>query len=316
MTPERDKALLVCVPSSTLQLAVFRAFAGDTIDAIVIGNRGVPGDVIYEHSILNDPTFLSDLERIIAGRDVEVFIPNSLNLLYFFCAVNKRVIRISYVDEGRLTKEYIEGGFKKPAAPHSPALLAATGFATMLPGVVGRLAFSGIASFIRRFVVRKYVNDPTSYPYTTVERRVKPGVVVSHLRCDDPQEWMQFVDITVSPRLPNDYAGRTCLFLHPKDSANRDLADLLKGKLNAGAQPLLVRPHPLFNQSRELLEETISRIEAAGFSCEIASLSGEHETAVELYARGVRTFVCGDSSLIDTVDGHKSYFKNLRVVVL
>lgn len=76
----------------------------------------------------------------------------------------------------------------------------------------------------------------------------------------------------------------------------------------------LVRPHPMFQLRPAGLDALMDRLTQTGKPWEIVEVSGRHEVAIELYARGVRVYFCGASSLTETVDAYEDYFSGLRLI--
>jgi hypothetical protein len=320
MAPETSRRtghapLVVCIASSPLQLSVFRGSSAARREHLIVGNRGVAGDITYDRSILNDASFPADFDRLASGRAVEVFIPNALNLLYFIYASHPAVTKISYLDEGRLTRRFLEGGYRKPAHPAYGSILAAVRLANALPEGPRYYALKAIARSVRTTVIRPYERDTLDFPFRTVERSRKPGILLSHVRVPEAPDWVEFVDIFRGVTRTDELRNRACLFVHPKNLEDLHFMGRLLSALSETPlrQPLLLRPHPLFNRSPKLLDRLTNALADAGVDSETAPLSEEREVTVELYARGVRTFVCGESSVTDTVEAHPERFKGLHV---
>ncbi len=305
---------VIAIVSSPLQLAVFNASSVDKAQATIIGNRGVDGDISYEQSVLNDGNFIAKLSELIGSQEVEVFIPNSLNLVYFFAISDKRIKRISFVDEGRLTKRFLANGHKKPIAKHHRIFSALMRMVGIFPKPLRPLCYKFITYVMRKYVVQFYERDTLAYPYRTIERTQKSGVLLSHVPLAVMQSWVEFVDLTEKLDFPQNCMNQACLFLHPRYAEDPALIGQLQRELGGEKQKLLVRPHPNFTRAPELLEEVIARIKHAGIECEIVGVSGVHEVAIELYARGVRTFFCGETSITDTVEAYPGYFEGLKIV--
>jgi len=305
---------IVCIASSPLQLSVFRASVSTRGRPVtLVGGRGMRGDVTYQASVLNSASFIADLDRWLAPSGVEIYLPNSLNLLFYCCAADPRVRRISFIDEGGLTKQFVEGGWRKPMAPHHRPILWLTRRALGLGGPARFAALKALSILIRKLAIQPYVSDPARYPYRTIERSEKPGLVLSHTQREREHAWVEHVDLAVNFDFEEDYAGHTCLFLHPRDVQDGWLSAELSRDPGMKGGRLLVRPHPLFNQWPGLLDGFLRAMGEAGVDCRVAELSGEHDVTFELYARGVRTFVCGASSIRDTVSAYPNYFVGLRL---
>jgi hypothetical protein len=316
-TLDSSQKTSIALVASPLQYAVFKGYSYRLKNVMIIGHRGMRGNITYKHSVLNDPKFIPDFEQIINQRDAEVFLPNSLNLVYFFCVAHKHVKKISFLDEGRLTTLYIKSGFKKRRAWYHNELKMTMRLVLILPRFICKYFLSIIALFIRKIIVQNYWKKWKNYSYRTIERTDKVGVVLSHIPSFDLPEWVNFIDITKNINFQKDYSGRACLFIHPKYIKLSELISLLKKELKTSEESLLIKPHPLFSQEQNALDNTIISINKSGIHCEIACLSGEQEVSIELYARGVRTFFCGnDSSIIDTVNNYKEFFKYLKIVII
>ena len=115
---------IIIFASSPLQLATFHLSSFGQRDVCIVGNRGMKGDITHAGSILNDPRFLAELDGIIGDRMVEVFLPNSINSLYYLCASHPKIARISYLNEGKLTQRFLDYQHHNPSHPASAATSA------------------------------------------------------------------------------------------------------------------------------------------------------------------------------------------------
>lgn len=284
----------------------------------MIGNRGVGGDLTYPDSVLNDYRFLLELDQIIGARRVEIFIPNSLNALYYFCVSHPGVERISFVDEGRLTKHFLDGGFTKPTHPLSHALIATYCAVYWLPGSTRGHLYRALAGLLHRTIGRTYKQRLRAYPYRTIERRWKRGVVLSHIDPETLVEGVEVVDLTKGVDAPIDCASSACLFVHPMDAATPDQIARISEAIDRETTDYvrgLIRPHPLFSNFPTRLQALQVELAKLGKSWEVVELSGKYEASVELYARGVQLFfVHRSSSVGDTVRAFPMYFSNLKLV--
>lgn len=306
----------IAVVSSPLQLATFRGFNADKRATLVVGNRGMPGDITYAHSVLNDPSFLPALDSLLTKHTSnELFIPNSLNLVFFFAAAHPHVKKISFVDEGRLTQRFLATRPPKPTGHYHVPLVASMHTAMGLPQALRKVAYQTLAIAVRKHIVRRYEKNTADYPYTTIERRSKPGVVLTHIPQQDPAAFVRQVDVTKGLKLPRDLEGQSCLFLHPKYIDTPRLISAILGSLETPSLPLLVRPHPNFTRAPDLLRRVMADL-SAHVPCRIAPVSEELEVAVELHARGVEQFFCGATSITDTVEAYPDFFRKLRIVII
>ena len=305
---------LIAIVSSPLQLATFKGSAAAKGDVLIIGNRGMKGDISFAQSVLNDANFIVELDVLIGDSQVELYIPNSLNLLYFFALADARIKKVSFVDEGRLTKRFITNGYKKPKASYHWQAKTIMQVAQFLPKAFRVLSYKLIAYGMRKFIILTYEKDTLGFPYRTIERSEKTGRLLSHEKPNHVHDWVEFIDLTKDVNFPNDYENYACLFLHPRHSGKAEWLTALQSNFTSQTVKLLLRPHPNFSRAPELLSDAIARMKAIGIECEIAKVSGEQEVAIELYARGVRSFFCGETSITDTVEAYPSYFNDLQVV--
>jgi hypothetical protein len=303
---------MIAIISSPLQRAAFDASSAGQHNATIIGNRGMPGDHSYEKSVLNDAHFLDGLNKLIGEEDTEIFIPNSLNLLYYFAVSNPSIKRISYLDEGRLTKHYLTEGYRKQTNPFHLLIGSMMRITQKLPNPLRIITRKFISRFINILIIQRYTQNVSGYPYRCIERNNKGGTILSHASYDTMPEDVEVVDITQNISFAACYVGYSCLFLHPRHC---DVQQLLK-KLQSLSfnSPLLIRPHPNFTRAPEKLQSILSAFRAEEIHCEIATLSEVQEVTIELYDKGVRCFICGETTITDTVEAHPDYFKELRVV--
>ena len=313
---KNNNLLAIAVVGSPLQYAVFNKAISSVKASLIIGNRGMHGDQSYSYSVLNNHRFIEDLDRLIGSRLVEVFLPNSLNALYFFCLAHPRVLRISFLDEGRLTKRFLEGGLNKPTSKLSylfKALYRAAWPLKRFHKVTYRILGVGV----QRLVVRRYEKDTMNFPFRTLETRWKAGTILTHIEPRQPGTSVEVVNLTESLKMNEDLPDSACLFIHPKDASTPSAINRVcqcVERTSRKGQAFVLRPHPLF----ETYPEKLAKIKRFLSNCDVRwvalTLSEKHETAMELYARGVRLFLMGNSSLEDTIAAYPSFFRELRVV--
>lgn len=314
---------VICLASSLLQKVVFLASRHAMRPHLLVGNRGLAGDVTYQRSVLNDPRFFADLDDLVArrgapgGGPVELFLPNALNSVFYYALTHPRIARISFTDEGMLTNRFLDGGYRKPTARGVRAFPAAFALARRLPGRARLFAYRVIAWLVKRTVGMRYERNTRSYPLRTIELSRKGGVVLSHIAPVSPLPWVEHVDLTRDIRVPRDYEGAACLFIHPREVARPEQVDALCARIALAAGDFargLVKPHPLFSEFPDRLEALITRLSTPGTQWFSVEVSGRYEPTIELYARGVRTFIVGKSSVRVTVASHPAYFSDLALV--
>lgn len=316
---EKPQMQVICLVSSLLQKVVFLTSRHAMRPHLLVGNRGIAGDVTYKRSVLNDFQFLEDFNALVDRQSgtVEVFLPNALNTLYYYALSHPRVARISFVDEGVLTSRFVDGGYQKPAAPFLRAFTTAFGLARHLPDRSRAFSYRAIARIIKRAVGVRYESDTLNYPLRTIELSRKGGVVISHIAPVEPLPWVEHVDLTRDVMVERDYDGAACLFVHPKQVAQPDQVEVLCARIVAVSDQFtrgLIKPHPLFTEFPGRLEALRARLAALGMHWTTIDVSGQYEPSIELYARGVRIFIVGKSSVTVTVARHPDYFTDLTLV--
>lgn len=234
----------IAIVSSPLQLAGFNASSVPKEKRFIIGNRGTQGDVSYDQSVLNDANFITDLEKRIAKEEVEIYLPNSLNLIYFYALSSPHIKRISFVDEGRLTKRFLQGGYAKPRAKHHDMMAFLMRMARFVPAPLRTFPYKLIAYSLRRWVVQSYEQDTLAYPYRTIERSEKSGTLLSHIEGNVPLDWVEQVDLTKGLEFPKNYQDRACLFIHPRHVHKTQWLEKLRDAFAPEEGALLVRATP------------------------------------------------------------------------
>lgn len=309
---------IIAFVASPLQLASFRLSARYRDDALIVGHRGMRGDLRFEGPILNDAEFLAQLDDIIGNRNVEVFLPNSVTGLFFACACHPRIKRMSYLDEGRLTWRFLEEHHRKPRHPASVVLRSLFTIAQRAPRRLRTTLYRVLCALLKRTFTSAFIKDPESYPYQTIDRHWKPGAIICHAPVSTTAADVEIVDLFQALDFPVDYSDAACIFLHPgqiptEAESSRIVQRILA--LGLGITRVLVRPHPLFSTFSTRLDAFRAILERAGIAYQEPELSEQQEVAIELYARGVRVFILtSDSTIGDTARFFPSFFKDLRLV--
>lgn len=311
---------VVAFVASPLQLASFKSSVHANRDTIIVGHRGMKGDVEYRNPVLNDAEFLTRLDDLFGARDVEVFLPNSVNGLFFLCACHPQVKRISYVDEGRLTWKFLENHQRRRRNPGSAAMRFGFNMVRNCPRAFRPFLYRLLCAVLKRAFAAAFMKEPETYRYRTIDRHWKHGRILCHAPVSTIAPDVEVVDLFKALEFPDDYAGAACIFLHPRMvRTDAESLAIVRGFVAAGSgsSRVLIRPHPLFSTFRSRLDAFRLHLERAGIYSEEALLSEQQETAIELYARGVRTFVLtSDSTVGYTARFFPSFFKDLRVIYL
>jgi|GEM_PF-6498224 len=312
---------IIYFASSLLQKSVFLSSSYASRPQLLVGNRGISGDLTYHSSVLNDYRFLNDFSDLIDrnGGEVEVFVPHALNSLYYYLLADSRVRRISFIDEGVLTRRFLAGGYRNAAVPFLNLYPSLFRLAGLLPNQLRALAFRVISWLVKRTVGMRYEKDTANYPLRTIELSRKGGVVLSHILGPECLPWVEYVDLTKNINVVKDSDCSACLFVHPKQVAQPDQIDALFNKISKISQDFsfdhgLIKPHPLFCDHPERLTALEKRLSMHEKAWTVVEVTGSYEPTIELYARGVRLFIVSKSSVSETVRHHADYFSNLNVV--
>lgn len=312
-----EKLPILAFVSSPLQLASFRLSNHGERNVRYVGHRGMGGDTTIPGSALNNPQVLAKLDSLIGPDRVEVFLPNSLNALFYLCASHPRVARISYLDEGRLTQRFLAYQHRNPSHPASSLLVAVFGIVRKLPLRLQPLLYRLLCALLRLMIVQRYEHDTENFPYLTIERRWKAGCILCHTAIPSTVEAVETVNLLRDLDFPRDATGDACVFLHPKDIATSEQIIALIDKLtveNANFGRLLIRPHPIFVAFPGLLESLTAQLDDNAIDWDVVTLSGRQEVTIEMYARGVRVFIVNDSTVLDTIDALPDLFKDLSMI--
>ena len=62
---------------SPIQYASFAASSHFKKTRLIVGHRGMPGDISFSNAVLNDGQFIAQLDDVIGSTDSEVFLPNA-----------------------------------------------------------------------------------------------------------------------------------------------------------------------------------------------------------------------------------------------
>jgi len=304
--------------ASPLQQSVLNLSNNGERDLLIVGHRGMPGDLSFSRPILNDAKFLAIFDSLLGTAEVEIFLPNSVNLLFYLCVSHPKVKRISFLDEGRLTTNFLTDGYKKPCYPFSGYFITASHFARHLPQRFQSRFFQLLLMQYRLVNLRKFQKNPDDYHFRTIERRWKKGSVLHHAPISTDIEGLEFVDLLKDVNFPKDYEGMLCCFLHPNQIESECKCEALINEICAhvdGRNPILLRPHPLFSIYSGRLNRFLSSLHEKEVLTKFAELSYRQEVTIELYVRGVRTFVFpGNSTIGETISFFPHFFKDIQVV--
>lgn len=310
----------VAFVGSPLQMATFRLSVYNAGNSLIIGNRGMDGHLKYTHSVLNDPCLLSQLDNIFGSDEVEVFLPHSLNGLFYTCCNHPQVKRISYLDEGRLTLKFLNEHHTKPPNPAIGFLATCFDLARRLPRSFQRNAFKVLCALHKKIISSPFEKDPDNYPYAPIDIRRKFGSVLCHINMQTALLNAEYVDLLDDVNFPENYKNLACCFIHPQQtSTNERVSDIIRQilNLNIPTNELLLRPHPLFKSFPSQLSDFTQQLAISGIKLRRAELTESQDTAVELYARGVRMFILtNDSTIGYTVESMPDFFSNLELVRL
>ena len=312
-----DSRPIVALVASPLQFASLRLSSIDQKKVRIIGHRGMSGDVTWPRSALNDPRFLIEFEKFLNRDGIEVFLPNSLNAIYYLCVSHPRVARISYVDEGRLTHRAIEYQHRNPS--HWAGRLYRAGFsaARQLPSRLQLAAYRALCILVRLSIIQPYVSDTANYSYRTLERRWKSGRILCHIPIQTQLPDVEYVNLLKDLNFPRDSTDAACLFLHPKGIDDYETLRRLVVKIldvRSQFQCLLIKPHPIFINNFGKLHTLTAKLDENGIPWRIVEVSGTQEVTVELYARGVRIFLLPSSTVEDTINAMPDYFDELKCI--
>ena len=305
---------IIIFASSTLQLATFRLSSFGQRDVFVVGNRGIKGDITHAGSILNDPRFLAEIDGIIGDREVEVFLPNALNSLFYLCASHPNVTRISYLSEGRLTKRFLDYQHRNPSHPAGPALRRAFGMVRLAPHRAQPLLYQALCVLLRQVILRPYVHDTAGHGFRTIERRWKSGTVLFHLPIETSCDGVEIVDLLKDLDFPSDYKNHTCLFINPPKIETLAKIETVIEAIPKNVGPLLIQPHPNFSAFPDKLKKLTTRLDEEGIIWRLVTLSGRQEVTIELYGRGLRRFMVHDSTVLDTILVLPDFFLDIRLI--
>lgn len=284
-----------------------------------VGHRGTPGDYCWPVSVLNDAAFLTEFDNIVGKEAVEVFLPNSLNSLYYLCVGHPKVARISYLDEGRLTKLAIATKQKKFTNPIGFFLAPAFAATNRSPKKIRKSIFRTLAILVRWAIVQKYEIHTSSYPYKTLERRWKPGRILCHIPLETDLSNVETVNLLRDLEFPKNYERDACLFLHPKNIETPEKAEALAKLVSlhrASYETLLIKLHPIFSAHQNCKMAFLEKLEQRKIPWAYAEISGRQEVSIELYARGVRVFFLAPSTIEDTIQAFPEFFKSLKCITI
>lgn len=309
---------IIAFVGSPIQYASFAASSHFKKTRLIVGHRGMPGDISFSNAVLNDGQFIAQLDDVIGSTDSEVFLPNAINALFLACMAHPRIKKISYLDEGHLTARYLDAHYKKKLNPFTPLMVKAFYIVMLLPRNIHTFFFKVLSAVYKRTVIKRWLEDSEQYGYQVIDRRFKGGVILSHLKIETPVPNVEVVDILKDVEKTSRYDGAVCVMLHPYVvSSQGDILELVEKlvSLDHTKCSLLLRPHPLFGMHQKSLKNFCEQLEKRDIPWQFAELSNKQETAVELYALGVRVFVLTNESTIGrTVSDHLSFFKDLIVI--
>lgn len=308
----QDLPIIIFV-SSSLQLATFRLSSFGHRDVCIVGSRGMKGNITYVGSTLNDPRFLVQLDGIIGDRMVEVFIPNSINGLFYLCASHPKIARISYLNEGRLTQRFLDYQHHNPSHPASAVLRRAFGMVRWAPRRSRGFLYRGLCVLLRNIALRPYVDNTAGYKFRTIERRWKPGLILFHLPIKTACQEVEIVDLLRDLDFPTNFENHSCLFINKPDIESAEKIDALIETIAEIPGPLLIQPHPNLVASPEEVKNLTERLDKEQIIWKFAAISGRQDVAIELYARGVRHFMAHDSTVLDMISSLPNFFLDLRL---
>ena len=309
---------IIAFVGSPIQYASFAASSHFKKRRLIVGHRGMPGDISFSIPILNDVKFIAQLDDVIGGKDTEVFLPNAINSLFLACMAHRRIKRVSYLDEGHLMTRYLEAHYKKKLNPITPVMVKLFYVAMLLPGGLRTAMLKALSDLHKWTFFKRWSRDFEQYEYQVIDRRFKGGVILSHLKIDTPVQDVEFVDILKDVEKCSRYDDAVCIMIHPNAVSSEENVSRIVEKmvsLNHTNCTILLRPHPLFGMYQEKLKEFCKHLDKREIRWEFAELSSKQETAVELYALGVRVFVLTSETTIGrTVSDNPGFFKDLTII--
>jgi hypothetical protein len=304
---------------SPLQTAVARRALPKREDHFFIGHRSAHGDVSFPDYVLNEVWFclwlVDHLDK--STSPIDVYLPHSLNLVYFICRAHKSVRQINYIDEGTLTYVFATTDLKPRLRWPAGMMLTMAHAAVVLPR---RLKPQVLHRMIRVYLAtfHKHLSrDITHANSDGIRVDRKTGRIFVHFP-DKPAKSLdiQFVRLDdASVAFDRDLEGAAVVFVPILTDAEIP-AFVDKVVLSSTQTEFLLRLHPAIDavDLAAFLSRLALAFKARARSAKTVNLSEEHETAFELYARGVRTFILENSTLILTVDSYPEHFRGLRIV--
>jgi hypothetical protein len=299
---------------SPLQTAIANRFFSST-QHFRIGHRGERGCAQFSEYVLDNPNFFRAFKRIIerGSGGISIYLPHSLNGIYLLSYCNDAIKEIFYIDEGDLTHSAI--ALMKSKCPKTPDLRT-----RIFRRLLGSNPFIeyGTEYFYKRFYKEAGVKKLQSGDFSEAILTGKKfsGVITHRLSFCRFDSYPIFgVDISnaIAP-LPRDLDGIVCVFLNKNElEGERFQSLLMKLRAVCASEGELIgfRFHPGVSQGDKM--RFLERAKGLGLDVgEIGRIS-EEEIVFELYARGVRRFLVGGSSVLENISAYPDYFESLKL---